>query len=376
MVIRINIVRNKRLSSFLNESIVALSIIQMILASTIPVLKVFQVPVELTLIALLLSGCLIVKLDRWQVFLLSILLIVTTFSFVTLDIVSFMTTGKNNILGVLALVYFSKVPFKSKLIFPTFVISVLTIVISIINPEMVLPLIALTFQEELNLSRFGGVFLNVHFNAYFMAIVLTYYGQSRYTSGLGGVFALYFSGSRTMGLAYIGQLATTLPVTKFVMKHRRKFTFIILLSILVMLFLFIINYSFILNTIIIDSEMHGNRYNSIITILVQLGEPAYYQQLLNPFPTLIQYMDESAYTRFVPKFGNSTHSGANEIGYFSLVTQCGIFLAIAYLLMLLKNARFYSVFILLSLFHYSYILSPIGVYMMVEYSRRIKCLRV
>ncbi len=223
---------------------------------------------------------------------------------------------------------------------------------------------------------FGGVFLNVHFNAYFMAIALTYYGQSRYTYGLGGVFAMYYSGSRTMGLAYIGQFATTLPVTKFVIKHRREFTFIILLSILAIFCLFIINYSFILNTIIIDSEMHENRYNSIITILVQLGEPAYYHQLLNPLPTLIQYMDESAYTRFVPKFGDTTHSGANEIGYFSLVTQCGIFLAVAYLLMLLKNARFYSVFILLSLFHYSYILSPIGVYMMVEYSRRIQCLRV
>jgi hypothetical protein len=365
----------KKLRPFLNESIVALSIIQMFLASTIPALKVFQIPVELILIALLLLGCSIAKLDKWQAFILSTLLMVTTFSIVTSDVISFMSTGKNNILGVLALVYFSNVSFNSKLIFPVFIITTLLLVVSFINPETMLPLIAITFNDEFNFSRFGGIFLNTHFNAYFMAIALIYYSQWKYRYGLGGLLAIYITGSHTMGLAYTGQIATSLPVTKFTTRHRKKIIIIISLSLLTILLLIVKNYFLILDAIIINSAMQHDKYNSIITILVQLSEPAYWKQLLNPFPNLSQHMDESAYTRVLPKIGDGTHDGSNEIGVFGLVNQCGIFLAVTYLLMLLKNAKYYSVFILLSLVHYNFILSPIGVYMMVEYSRRIQLLR-
>jgi len=366
----------KKLSPFLNESIVALSIIQIFLSSTIPSLKVFQIPVELTLIVLLLLGCLSLKLDKWQVFLLSIFLMATTFSFVTLDVISFMTLGKVNILGVLALVYFSNVSFNSKLISPVFIITTLTLVISFINPETMAPLIDITFNTEYNNSRFGGIFLNTHFNAFFMSIALIYYGQWRYAYGLGGLLVIYLSSSSTIMLSYIGQIATTQPVTKFTTRHRKKIIFLISLSVLTILLLIIENYFLILDTIIINSAMQYDKYNSIIVILAQLSEPVYWKQLLNPFPTLSQYIDESAYTRFVPKQGNDgTHDGANEIGYFSLANQCGIFLAVAYLLMLLKNAKYYAVFILLSLVHFYFILSPIAVYMMVEYSRRIQFLR-
>lgn len=178
----------KKLSPFLNESIVALSIIQLFLSATIPALKFFQIPVELILMALLLLGCSTVKLDKWQLLLLSILLMVTAFSVVTSDIIIFMSMGKNNIIGVLTLIYFSNVSFKSKLISPVFIVTSLILVISFINPETVSPLIALAINEEFNSSRFGGIFLNAHINAYFMGIILIYYSQLRYIYGLGGFF--------------------------------------------------------------------------------------------------------------------------------------------------------------------------------------------
>jgi hypothetical protein len=208
-----------------------------------------------------------------------------------------------------------------------------------------------------------------------MAIALIYYGQLRYTYGVGGLFAMYLSGSRTQLFAYIGQFLITLPVTKFLTKHRRKLTFIMSLSILTVLFLIVTNYYLILDAIIINSKMNENKYNSIIVIFEQLGSPGYYKQLLNPFPSLNQIMDDGLYVREVPEVGDGLQDGGNEIGYFAVFNQCGFFLAIAYLIFLLKNTKHYKTFIILSLLHYTYVLSPIGVYMMVEYSRRIELLR-
>jgi hypothetical protein len=86
-------------------------------------------------------------------------------------------------------------------------------------------------------------------------------------------------------------------------------------------------------------------------------------------------MDDGLYVREVPEVGDGLQDGGNEIGYFAVFNQCGFFLAIAYLIFLLKNTKHYKTFIILSLLHYTYVLSPIGVYMMVEYSRRIELLR-
>ena len=368
---RKRIVKVKKLSPYLNEIIVVLSIMQMVLSSTITALEVFQAPVELTLLALLALGCSTIKLNKWQVFLIFILLIVTAFSLFTTDITSFAIVGKNNFLGVLTLIYFSKVPFHSRLILLAFISSVLLLVVNFIIPEMGEMLVVLSAKKEYNLSRFGGFFLNAHFNAYFIAIYFIYFGQRKYAYGLCGVIALYVTASKTMGLSYIGQIATRLPVTKFMTKHHRKLYTFIFLSFFAIFVVFITNYYTILNYIIQKSEMDENRHNSVIVILVQAGTPKYYQQLLNPFPGIYQPKGDK-YTKYRPKTGNQLHQGANEIGYFGLVNQAGIFLSLAYLLMLLKNARFYSVFILLTLVHYNFIFTPLSVYMMVQFSRRIQ----
>ncbi len=364
------VVRAKYLSTSLNEVIVALSIMQMILAGAIKALDAYQVFVEVTLMSLLALGCLVIKLSKWQVFLFLILLLVTTFSFFTNSSIGFMILAKNNILAILTLVYFSKVSFNSKLVLPTFVITILLLVFAFISPEIQSFVASMSEKKAFNMSRFGGIFLNAHFNAYFIAIALIYYSQLRYAYGLVGVFGIYYTGSKTMWLSYLGQFVAMCSWGKFVTKNRKIIIFLVSVVFLVLSFVFVTNVDSILKYIINENDMQGNKYNSFVIIVSQIGEPAYYQQLLTLFPTQYVFDVDSG---FAEKIGDLVHSGANEIGYFSLVNHCGVFLAIGYLLMLLKYAGFYSIFIFLSLVHYDFILAPISIYMMVQYSRNIQC---
>lgn len=367
-----NATSGKNLSGFLNETIVALSIFQIFLSATIPPLKFLQAPFELILIFLLGLGCSLMKLHRWHVFLFFLFLFVTLGGLVVSGTEAFLVNAKNNAMGIFALIYFSQTSFRSKLVFPIFLITSLLILLNLINPDFVRPLIALTFNFDYNLSRFGGFFLNTHYNAFFMSIALIYYAQMRYSVGVIGLWMVYLTSSKNILVSYLAQLLTILSVSGFVSKYRRKIIVLVLILFGLILFWAVSNYSLILD--FINDAVLGNRGNniSLIIILMQLADPAYYTSLLNPFPAPQGYVENIKSTFSSIAF---SHDGANEIGYFGLANQCGIFLAVSYLAMLLRNAKYYVVFILLSLFHNNFLFSPIAVYMMIEYSRRITLFR-
>lgn len=357
----------KKFSSTLNECIVGLSILELFLASTIPMLKIFQAPVELALIFLLFYGCSFLIIKKEDIFLFLLLIFATIFSYIYEDSVNFLITSKNNFLGILTLIYFSSVSFKSKLISPIFLLTTFLIILSIFLPELISPLIGITFNKEFNESRFGGIFFNAHINAYLMGILLIYISRSNFKYGLIGIPILFISGSATMFLSYAGQLVWNFLNKPIFNKAIKK---IILIFLAALIFIAIEDYVKILEYFYLYNESHGNRYNSLIVILTQLGETSYYRQLLNPFPSISVQLDQDSYTRFIPKIGDSFHHGANEIGYFGLVNQCGIYLGVGFLVLLLKRARPYSIYILLTLLHYNFILYPIGIYMMIQYSRK------
>ena len=363
----------KKLSTFLNETIVALSILQIFLSATIPPLKYLQAPFELLLIFLLGLGCSLIKLYRWHIFLVFLFLFVTLGGLIVSGTEAFLVQAKTNAMAVFALIYFSQTPFRSKLVFPVFLITSLLLILNLINPDFVRPLIAITFNVEYNLSRFGGLFLNTHFNAFFMSIALIYYAHMRYSVGVIGLYMVYLTGSRFILVSYLAQFLTILPVSSSVSKYRQKIITLVLILFGLIIFWVISNYSLILDYLHeAISEKRGNNI-SLIIILLQLADSAYYTLLLNPFPAPWQGYVESANSTFISIA--YSHDGANEIGFFSLANHCGIFLAISYLAMLLKNARYYIVLILASLFHNNFILSPLVVYMVIEYSRRITLLR-
>ena len=351
---------NHSANSLLNEGVIALAILQMLFSATIPSLKIFQIPVEILLLGALVYGCMTIRFDRWQVLLVFVLVFVTTASLVTTDFATFSVNAKQNSLAVFSLIYFSRVEFKSRLIFPIFVISVVLLIINKIYPELLLPYISLTFNEEFNLSRFGGLFLNAHFNAFFLAIVLIYYGQKRHLFGL-GAYAVYLTASKFIFVSYIANVVTTLPLVRYAVRHRQPFLLGTGLLIATAVYIFARYADALVEFLSLQTSAESD-HNSLIIIILQLTDPAYYTMLLNPFPS--GAMDLSAAAKFL-------YDGANEIGFFGLVTQSGIFLAVTYLFMLIRHARFYAVFILFSLLHNNYILTPLAIYMLVTYSREI-----
>jgi hypothetical protein len=350
-------------NSLLHEGIIAFAILQMFLSATIPSLKIFQIPVEILLLGTLVYGCMTIRLDRWQVLLLLVLVFVTTASFLTTDFAIFSVNAKQNSLAVFTLIYFSRVEFKSALIFPIFVISIVFLIINKIYPELLLPFISLTFNEEFNLSRFGGVFLNAHFNAFFLAIALIYYGKKRHLFGL-GASVVYFTASKYVFVSYIANVVMTLPLVRYLAKYRKLFLFGTGLLISTAVYIFARYADALVEFLSLQASAESS-HTSLIIILLQLIDPAYYTLLLNPFPS--GTIDVTAAAK-VP-YGN--HDGANEIGFFGLATQSGIFLAVTYLCMLIRHARFYAVFILFTLLHNNYIVAPLAIYMLVTYSREI-----
>lgn len=347
--------------NIMNESIIALAILQMFLASTIPSLKVFQVPVEIILFFSLIFSCTNVKFYWWEILLLLVFLSVTVVSFFTTELNIFSVNAKQNGLAVLSLLYFSKTTFKSKLILLTFTVSIVLIIINRLSSETLHSFISLSFNKEFNLSRFGGIFLNAHFNAFFLAIALIYYGQRRRLYGF-GAWILYISASKFIFVSYVAHLLYTNLIARYLSKYRRRLILLIMLSLLVGVYTFV-NYAGVLINYLVTNNGIEERYNSVIIILYQLIDSAYYKFLLNPFPSVYSGAPEGVKMLF------GRHDGTNEIGLFALFSQSGFFLALLYLLILFKNARLYVVFIMFTLLHNNYILSPLCIFMFVAYSK-------
>ncbi|MES2188904.1 MAG: hypothetical protein V4454_02200 [Pseudomonadota bacterium] len=349
-------------ASKLMECIVALAVVQMFLAATIPSLKIFQAPVELVLAGLLAYKICSVRLLAEHVLLIAVFVFVTLLSFFTLGMDTFLVNAKQNGIGVLSLICFSRIDFKSRLIFPVFAVTSAMILINRVFPEWMLPFISLTFDVEYNLSTFGGIFLNSHFNAFFLAIALIYYGRQRFMYG-GGLLLVYIAASRFIFVSYVANLVCSWLFPRYGVSGK-KFSICVILITLTAVLSLGLYWSDELTEILTNwNASIGETQNSVVVIVLQLIDPAYYAVLLNPIPSGVIDVSGAAKLLYLK------HDGHNEIGFFSLATQSGLFLGGFYLALLLKNAPLYVAFILVSLLHNNFIMSPLCVYMLVTYSR-------
>lgn len=345
----------------LMECIVALSILQMFLAATIPSLKIFQVPVELLLVGLLAYKVCTVRLLGEHGLLIAVFVFVTLGSFFTQGLDTFLVNTKQNGIGVLSLICFSRIKFNSKLIFPVFVVTSVMILVNRVAPELMLPFISLTFDVEYNLSTFGGIFLNSHFNAFFLAIALIYYGQQRFLYG-GGLAIIYIASSRFVFVSYVTNLVCSLLLPRYCVSRKHFFIWGMLTSLAVILCTGIYWADELTELLVGWNASIGETQNSLVVVVLQLIDPACYTVLLNPLPSGAIDVSGAAKLLYLK------HDGHNEIGFFSLATQSGIFLGALYLALLLKNAKLYVAFIFVSLLHNNFIMSPLCVYMLVTYS--------
>ena len=365
-----NAASNKKLSFFLNEIIVTLLILQVFLSALIPDFKILQALVELTIFLFLCIGLIGISLSFSSQVLLFAFLIAMGGAFFLSTTDDFLRLLKNNGLAVLTLIYFTEISFRSKLIFPVILLSLCLMFAYQLSPEIIGAWISISANKEFNMSRFGGFFLDTHINALFLAIPFIYYAQMSFSRGAIGIVALSFTGSKYILVSYALQVIYSCTYFKFFRRHNLELWIIGVFSGILIVALipdFKLEVLKLMSTI--NTETAG-KYFSAQVILSQLLDPAYYTFLFNVFP--------SAYTPYIvgsiDLYSGETffHDGANEIGYFALFSQFGIFLSITFLCVLFRNTKYYRIFICLTLLHNNLLISPIIIYMLVQYSRDIR----
>lgn len=320
----------------------------------IPALKTAQSTAEIVLFVVLLYACMTVTFGMWEAALLALLASMTVVSMLINDVAVLLVGVKQFGLAILCLIYFSRVRFRSRLILPAFAISVLLIVISRVAPAVLSPLIQISRSPEFNESRFGGLFLNTHYNAYFLAVALIYYGYRVRLSGAGPVI-IFLTGSKFVFVSYVLNVVARYKVVRIFTRHPRV-TFLVTMVVIATLWASRFELVGMLNT---------TEWMSAYVILSQAFDPQFYRLVLNPFPG--DYL--AVVNGLQATYGVARYT--NEIGFFALCIQGGLFLTVAYLAVLLRYARPYRIFILVSLLHYGFVLSPLIVYMIVTYSREI-----
>jgi len=347
------------LSYVLTEIIVLLSVLQMFLTASVPALKIFQIPVEILLGVFLIIGCLTIKHSRSHALLIIIFVTVTVLSLVNVSVSIFMVAAKQHGLAVLALLYFSKRCHKSTLI-PIVVLATLSLLLmNFFSPKSVAAYINLASDTDFNNSRFGGVFLNVHFNAFFLATALIYYSYKTHLFGI-GFLIITITASKFILVSYVGNQIGKLRVFQYLSKSQ-----VVRICILALSFaIFLINSQEIIS--FFDSEPFGLSLNSASVILMQLADPVYYTIMLNPLPSDVISVSDRALALY------PGHDGYIEVGYFALASRSGIFFGGLYLFFLLRKAFYFRIFILLGLLHLNYIFSPLIIYMFLTYSKEIK----
>lgn len=320
----------------------------------IPALKGAQSGAEIMLLVVLVYGCLTIRFGLQELGLIALLVVMSVVSMAMNSVDVVLVGMKQFGLAILTLIYFSRVRFRSRLILPTFIVTVLLMVVARLAPPVVEPLIRISRAPEFNESRFGGLFLNTHYNAYFLAVALIYYGYRVPLAGLGQL-VVFVTGSKFVFVSYAANVAARFRLFQILVRYRR------------LLFFLVVAGAWVVWTRRADivGRLSRTEMISLYVIVSQLFDPHFYRLVLNPFPG--DYL--AIVNGLQGNYGTATYT--NEIGLFAMSVQGGVFLAAAYLASLLKHTPYYRVFIVVSLFHYGFVLSPLIVYMLVTYSREI-----
>jgi hypothetical protein len=333
-----------------------------ILGSTI--FDTFQIAIELILFLLLFYGLLTIKLRIIDIILLGIFLIVFFISFCINDFLKIALNFKIYGLSILTFIYFRKVHFNpKKLIILVHAVNIFLIVHQFVTGHFIVPSAWFfgQYQEYAN-SRPVGIFLTPHASSFFIAVSTLYIiiAERRYFKGL-----LFFSinimtGSFTGLIAFLAQLmqqvfnyfAKKIPLLKFKLGWYTK----ILVIGFPILLLAVYKEQFIE---LLKANPYS-RYNSVEIILNQLFDSRFFSDIFKVYPRDYQTFSVGQETMFA--------DFSNEIGFVKVFVEAGFVLGVFLLITLIRNLRYYGIFILVSLLHYSFAFNmPFMLFLMIQY---------
>ena len=343
--------------SLINEFLVVLMVLILILSKTI--FHSTQALLELSLIFIL--ACLLFKrkLEIWEISLLLFILFTQLLSILIYDtsIYSFMLNTKVAGVIFLSLLYFKDNTTSSASMKLFFVVCLSLVLIQ----YFITSKFPVNIPESLmkNLSIYNhwkplGLFLDYHTSAYFLAVYFIGISLTRKLFFI-DLIIIWLMGVRTSFLALIGQKVFNFAGNRFyIFKKASVQITIVTVGVLFLLTVFLpLFFSFM------DMLDFGfGRGDSVKIMAASIINPNQYLDAVYFFPQ--DYFQHHG--SFLYDVGTDKNR-SSELGLVKNMLMFGIPVTLLFFYKMLKFTPYFRVFILLSLFHYVAIISPLIIYL-------------
>ena len=348
--------------------IVVLMLFSAILGSTI--FGEIQVICELILFFLLIYGVSHVKYNFQDVFLLSTFLFFSLISFLRNEFIAFALNFKIYGLCILTIIYFRKIFFyPQKLILILHILNFLLITHQFLMGHFIVQSAWFfgSYKGYAN-DRPVGLFLTPHASAFFIAIYLIYIInlKKKYFNKIFLLVLISMTSSLTSILAMFAQFGY--GIFNFIIMKMNFFKYKIGWIVKLAFIVIPIALTFIfLEEIITFLKAEGGytRYYSVEIILNQFFDSRFFSDIFDFTPR--------NYDSFILKQERGFADFGNEIGFVKLFVEGGFFLGLTTLLILIWRLNHYSIFILVSLVHYSFIINmPFMLFLIMMFNSKLE----
>ena len=344
----------KNLNHITEFLIIPIMVLTAILSGTI--FGIIQHSLELLLILILFILIIPYRLSSIEQILVVTFIFSMIGSFFINDFFVFLLNAKQFGLAILALIYFKRNAPKSKFIDSIALMCIFTVFYEYFVgrfPLNIAPFLS-TMQDSYG-SRTLGIFLNYHYSSFFLSVFFIGFTSNRYLFFLDYTI-LWMINAKTNILAYLFQKFSKIYFKNLFSNSKKLIILIIFILILLIIF----------NEIILDLfQTYNYGFQSAYIIVKQIVDPKSIIDSLFIFPQdLIKFLAEESLFDFPELGGVENMDRASELSIVHLLVQGGFFLAAIYLFVIFKYFKKYKIFILITLLHYSFLLSPLIIYLM------------
>lgn len=335
-----------------NVVLIVLMTVNAILAETI-----FETPhFILEILIILLLACLLAKgkFNKQELYLLLVFLLSQIGSFFINDLSVFMLDAKQLGLAVLSIIYFKRHAKETILIHVIILLCIGLIFFQVITGYFPfdIPQYMKYLGDDMK-ARPLGLFLNYHFSAFVISVYFLGLSQKKNIYFLDYV-TIYLIGVRTSLFSYIGQ--------KLYNRFGKRLGINNIRGQIIVLSLFVVIAIGSIGMLRNYYDKLDKQDNSLFVIAYQIGQFDTYVRMFSVFPSdIIPFTIGGIYDYNGMGLEGFT-VGGNELFLVTLFVQSGFFLAIFFMAFLLRNLPECRIFILLSLLHYSFLFSPLVLY--------------
>ena len=367
-----NNIITRRLNDWLGRSeiyhytIVILMLMSAILGATI--FNEIQVICELFLFVLLGYGITKIKLKREDLLLLTIFLIISFVSLFYNSFVAFALNFKIYGLCIMTLIYFRENKLNpEKIVRIVHIINAILILHQFIFGHFIIESAWFfeEYKEHVN-ERPVGLFLTPHASSFFIAVNIIYLlkAKEQYLKSFGFFILTLMTSSFTSTVALLAQVSqqfisyitSKIPLFRVKLGWPGKLAIVIvpifLLSIYTSQFVEFLKFS------------SYTRYYSLEITLGQIFDSRYFSDIFKLY--------FRNYQEYIFGQERTFADVGNEIGLIKIVVEGGIVLGLFLLITLIRRLKYYSIFIFVSLLHYSFIINmPFMLFIMLYYNNQM-----